>query len=60
MGAQGIQTSKSQPTDQNYNRPLTILGDNEDLPEREEKLAKLETWIESKIKGWPPENKTPL
>lgn len=51
MAAAGIQTSKSQPTDQNYNRPFTLLGDNEDFPEREEKLAKLETWIESKIKG---------
>ena len=45
-------SARQQPTDQNTNRPHTHLGQNDDFSlTQSEKIGKLETWIEDKIKG---------
>lgn len=45
-------SGRQQPTDQNSNRPFSELGKNDDFSLlQKDKVGKLETWIEDKIKG---------
>jgi len=45
-------SGRQQPTDQNLNRPFTELGRNDDYSlMQSQKIGKLESWIEDKIKG---------
>jgi len=46
------ESGRHQPTDQNSNRPHTELGKNDDYAlMQNQRIGKLETWIEDKIKG---------
>ena len=46
------ESGRQQATDQNSNRPYTELGKNDDFSlMQNQRIGKLETWIEDKIKG---------